>query len=236
MAGQALGLPSPWEHSIRAFEARDRRRAPGQGAIVFVGSSSFTLWSSLEGDMAPLPAVNRGFGGALIDDVVRYADRIVVPYQPAAVVLFAGTNDIAGARPASAGYVAERFDAFVAKVRLAVPEALIFYVAITPSRARWRLWPVAMEANRLIEARVRADAGLRFIDLGWFLLGRDGTPDPELYRRDGGWLLSGRERSLLRSIEMRIPSSIAPMACTRARAAIASGRERSPLRFITSLR
>ena len=185
MAGQALGLPSPWEHSIRAFEARDRRRAPVQGSIVFVGSSSFTLWSSLEADMAPLPAVNRGFGGALIDDVVRYADRIVVPYQPSAVVLFAGTNDIAGARPASAGYVAERFDAFVAKVRLAVPEALIFYVAITPSRARWRLWPVAMEANRLIEARVRADARLRFIDLGRFLLGRDGTPDPEFYRRDG---------------------------------------------------
>jgi len=185
MAGQALGLPSPWEHSIRAFEARDRRRAPGQGSIVFVGSSSFTLWSSLEADLAPLPAVNRGFGGAMIDDVVRHADRIVAPYHPAAVVLFAGTNDISGARPASAEYVAERFDAFVAKVRLAVPEALIFYVAITPSRARWSLWPVAMEANRLIEARVRADPGLRFIDLGRFLLGRDGTPDPEFYRRDG---------------------------------------------------
>jgi lysophospholipase L1-like esterase len=184
-AGQALGLPNPWEHSIRAFEARDRRRAPAQGAIVFVGSSSFTLWSSLEEDMAPLPVINRGFGGALIDDVVRYADRIVVPYQPSAVVLFAGTNDIAGARPASAQYVAERFEAFVARVRLAVPEALIFYVAITPSRARWRLWPVAMEANRLIEARVRADPGLRFIDLSRFLLGRDGTPVPEFYRRDG---------------------------------------------------
>ena len=185
MMGQALGLPSPWEHSIRAFEARDRRRAPVPGSIVFVGSSSFTLWSSLEVDLAPLPVVNRGFGGALIDDVVRYADRIVVPYHPSAVVLFAGTNDIAGARPASAEYVAERFDAFVAKVRLSVPEALIFYVAITPSRARWRLWSLAMEANRLIEARVRADARLRFIDLGRFLLGRDGTPDPKFYRSDG---------------------------------------------------
>jgi lysophospholipase L1-like esterase len=185
MLGQAIGLPSPWEHSIRAFEARDRRRAPVPGSIVFVGSSSFTLWSSLEEDMALLPVVNRGFGGALIDDVVRYADRIVAPYHPAAVVLFAGTNDIAGARPASAQYVAERFDAFVARVRLAVPDALIFYVAITPSRARWSLWPVAMEANRLIEARVRADAGLRFIDLNRFLLGSDGTPDLEFYRRDG---------------------------------------------------
>ena len=135
--------------------------------------------------MAPLPVVNRGFGGAMIDDVVRYADRIVVPYHPAAVVLFAGTNDISGARPASAEYVAERFDAFVARVRLALPEALIFYVAITPSRARWSLWPVVMEANRFIEARVRADARLRFIDLGRFLLGPDGTPAPEFYRSDG---------------------------------------------------
>ena len=156
-------------HSIRAFEARDCRCAPVPGSIVFVGSSSFTLWSSLEADLAPLPAINRGFGGALIDDVVRYADRIVVRYQPAAVVLFAGTNDIVVA-PASAEYVAERFDAFVAKVRLAVPEALIFYVAMTPSRARWRLWPVALEANRLIEARVRTDVRLRFIDLSRFLL------------------------------------------------------------------
>ena len=185
MLGQAIGLPSPWEHSIRAFEARDRSRAPVQGSIVFVGSSSFALWSSLEADMAPLPVVNRGFGGALIDDVVRYADRIVVPYHPAAVVLFAGTNDISGAQPVSAAYVAERFDAFVAKVRLAVPEALIFYVAITPSRARCRRWPLAMEANRLIEARVSADVRLRFIDLSRFLVGGDGTPDPEFYRRDG---------------------------------------------------
>ena len=157
---------------------------PARDAIVFVGSSSFTLWSSLEADMAPLPVVNRGFGGALIDDVVRYADRIVVPYQPSAVVLFAGTNDIAGARPASAGYVAERFDAFVAKVRLADPEALIFYVAITPSRRAgicgpWRWKPTASSK------RVRADARLRFIDLGPFLLGRNGTPDPGFYRRDG---------------------------------------------------
>jgi lysophospholipase L1-like esterase len=43
----------------------------------------------------------------------------------------------------------------------------------------------AVEANRLIEARVRVDARLRFIDLGRFLLGRDGTPDPEFYRADG---------------------------------------------------
>ena len=136
MAGQALGLPSPWEHSIRAFEARDRRRARDQGSIVFVGSSSVTLWSSLEEDLAPLPVVNRGFGGAMIErrGPLRGSHRCAVPSLGRCALRRHQRH--LGGRPASAEYVAERFDAFVAKVRHAVPEALIFYVAITPSRAR----------------------------------------------------------------------------------------------------
>ena len=185
MARSALGRPDPWEGSIRRFEASDRRSAPAAGGIVFTGSSSFTLWSTLERDMAPLRVVNRGFGGAMIDDVVRYADRIVVPYRPSTVVLFAGTNDISGPSPASPEYIAERFDAFVARIHEALPRALVFYVAITPSRARWGLWPVAQGANRLIEERVLANPRLRFIDLNSRLLDRDGLPDRTLYRSDG---------------------------------------------------
>jgi len=185
MARSALGRPDPWEGSIRRFEASDRRSAPAAGGIVFTGSSSFTLWSTLERDMAPLRVINRGFGGAMIDDVVRYADRIVVPYRPSTVVLFAGTNDISGPSPASPEYIAERFDAFVARIHEALPRALVFYVAITPSRARWGLWPVAQRANRLIEERVLANPRLRFIDLTSRLLDRDGLPDRTLYRSDG---------------------------------------------------
>ncbi len=181
----ALGRPDPWEWSIRRFEAWDRVAPPYPGGIVFVGSSSFTLWSSMERDLAPLPVINRGFGGALIDDVVRYASRIVVPYEPSAIVLFAGTNDIAGRHPATPEYVAERFDAFVARIRISLTEVPIFYVSITPSRARWDLWPVAQHANRLIEQRGGADHSLRFIDLTARLLGPDGLPDRSLYRRDG---------------------------------------------------
>jgi lysophospholipase L1-like esterase len=184
LARSALGLPNPWEWSIRRFEELDRLAPPAPGGVVFVGSSSFTLWSSLERDLAPLPAINRGFGGALIDDVAQYVERIVLRYAPSAIVLFAGTNDIAGSRPASPEYVAERFDAFVSRVRARLPEAPIFYIGITPSRARWRLWPVAERANRIIQARVASDPTLRFIDLSSRLLGLDGLPRKALYRFD----------------------------------------------------
>ena len=111
MMRAAFHDPNAWEGSIRKFEARDRDCPPASGGIVFTGSSSFTLWSTLEQDMAPLPVINRGFGGAFMGDVVRYADRIVLPYEPSAVVLFAGTNDIAGRHPASPRTVADGFAA-----------------------------------------------------------------------------------------------------------------------------
>ncbi|MBN1192684.1 MAG: hypothetical protein JXA36_03190 [Coriobacteriia bacterium] len=184
MAKHALGLPNAWEHSVRRLERLDRENLPEPGAIVFIGSSSFTLWSSLENDMLPLRVLNRGFGGALLQDVINHADRIVAPLVPSAVVVFAGTNDMAGRNPATPDYVKDRFSELVRILRAIEPDVLIFYVAITPSAAHWDLWPIAREANTKIKALVATDSRARFIDLGPALLTSDGTPDSTLYRSD----------------------------------------------------
>ena len=180
----ARGDPDAWESSIRKFEAQDRLMPPSPNRIVFVGSSSFTFWSTLERDMSPLPVTNRGFGGAKINDVVLYADRIVIPYRPRAIVLFAGTNDIADPKPATAQEVFEGYLSFVKLVQATLPETPIYYVAITPSASRWKLWHIAREANQLISAHTKSDPRLRFIDLTDHLLGTDGKPNRSLYRID----------------------------------------------------
>jgi lysophospholipase L1-like esterase len=176
--------PDAWEASIRAFERRDRQLPPAPGMIVFAGSSSFTFWSTLERDMAPLPVLNRGFGGARMRDVVHYADRIVLPYRPRAVVLFAGTNDIAWPKPARAQQVYEDYLAFTQCVHLALAQTPVYFVAITPTPSRWRYWPIAQEANQLIRESTRSDPCLHFIDLTVEFLGPDGKPDRSLYRFD----------------------------------------------------
>ena len=176
--------PNAWEASIRSFEAQDRRQSPPADVIVFTGSSSFTLWSTMELDLAPLPVLNRGFGGARMSDVLRYAWRIVLPYRPRAVVLFAGTNDIAPPKPATAQQVYKGYLEFVQLVRSKFPEIPIYFVAITPSLLRWELWPIVQEANRLILQHTQSDPRLRFIDLTDHLLGPDGKPDRSLYRFD----------------------------------------------------
>lgn len=184
-ARSAAGDPNAWESTIAAFEAQDRRSPPPEGAVVFTGSSSITFWSTLERDMAPLCVINRGFGGSKIGEVARYADRIVTPYRPWAVVLFAGTNDIAGRKPATPEAVFAGYRAFVEKVLGALPDTQIYYVGITPTPARWKLWPIAREANRLIQAHTETDPRLGFIDLTEQFLGPDGLPNRRLYRFDG---------------------------------------------------
>ena len=142
----ARGNPDAWETSIKKFEAQDQLYPPMKNAIVFTGSSSFTLWSTLEQDMAPLPVINRGFGGARLPDVLHYMERIVLPYHPRVVILFAGTNDISGSKPASAHQVYDGYLTFVQHIQETLPETIIYFIAITPTPARWKYWSIAAEA------------------------------------------------------------------------------------------
>jgi lysophospholipase L1-like esterase len=184
IAKSMSGDPLAWESSIRKFEAQDRLKPPLADVIVFTGSSSITFWATLEQDMAPLPVINRGFGGSRINDVVYYADRIVIPYHPRAVVLFAGTNDIAGRKPKTAQEVFEGYCAFVKTVHAALPQTPIYYISTTPTPSRWKHWPIVREANRLIQAQTETDPRLHYIDLTDVILGLDGKPRRDLYRID----------------------------------------------------
>jgi lysophospholipase L1-like esterase len=172
-----------WEPEIREFEARDREHSPPAGAIVFTGSSSVRGWESLEQDFKPFVVLNRGFGGSQIADVTRYVDRIVIPYRPSLVVLYAGDNDIANGR--SPEQVAADFRGFVGKVRAGLPDVPILYISIKPSPSRWALWPKMKQANALIRLWCGHNPGLGYVDVATPMLGPDGTPRAELFQEDG---------------------------------------------------
>jgi lysophospholipase L1-like esterase len=180
--------PRIWEREIRRFEAQDRRAGPPPGGIVFTGSSSIRFWATLAEDMAPLPALNRGFGGAQAHQVACYADRIVMPYQPRLVVFYAGENDLAGvffSRRKAPAEVAAAYADFCQRVHAALPQALIFFISIKPPLARRAYWPLMQEANRLVREQSAGDARLRYIDVGPAMLDAQGRTRAELFRWDG---------------------------------------------------
>ncbi len=82
--------PDLWRRSIDKMLRADRRNPLPEGAVVFAGSSSIRFWKTLQEDMQPTPVVNRGFGGAMIHQIVHYMDRIILPLKPRAVFFYAG--------------------------------------------------------------------------------------------------------------------------------------------------
>jgi lysophospholipase L1-like esterase len=171
-----------FEKEIAAYEMQDQKQPPPAGAALFVGSSSIRLWD-LGRCFPNVVAVNRGFGGSQLADSVHFAPRIVAPYKPAIIVLYAGDNDLnAGKAPQQ---VFADYRAFVELVHKDLPEAEIIYIGIKPSIARWKLIEQGRQTNRLIREFAASHARLKFIDVEAAMLGPDGQPRKELFRADG---------------------------------------------------
>jgi len=174
-----------WESSIRAFERQDKVHPVPPGGIVFTGSSSIAYWSSLVDDMKPLAVINRGFGGSEYTDVNHYADRIVIAYRPAAVVVYAGDNDLASPGRKTAQSVAQDVQQFVQIIHAKLPETWVFVVSIKPSILRWNAWPEMKQANQLIEGFLRTQDHAGFIDVASPMLDERGRLSNDLFVGDG---------------------------------------------------
>jgi lysophospholipase L1-like esterase len=178
----AAAAPHPFENEINAFEAADKTNPPPQNAILFIGSSSIRKWTTLAEDFPGHKAINRGFGGSQLSDSIYYFDRIVLPYKPKMIVLYAGSNDIdAGKTPDT---VADDCEAFVRKVEAALPGAKVVFISINTSPLRWKEVEKVKEANRQIAAFMAKSGKRMFIDTFPAMLDSAGKPRPELYVRD----------------------------------------------------
>ena len=182
VAFQATAATNQWETEIQRFEASDHTNAPPKSPILFVGSSSIRLWRSVANDIAPHPVLNRGFGGSEVSDSVHFAERIVIPYKPRLIVMYAGGNDIH--RGKSPETVFSDFKAFVQKVTSVLPETRIAYISIAPNPARWGEVERVKGANALIARFAEEHPRVEFIDVFTHMLGADGMPRPEIFVSD----------------------------------------------------
>jgi hypothetical protein len=176
--------PGYWEDEVRALELAAQQVPPPNNAVLFIGSSSIRLWSTLAEDMAPIPVIKHGFGGSKLPDLVFNAKRLVNPWHPAAVVVFAGANDLLATPPAEPAALLASYQLFVSKVRGALRDVPVYYIAITPAPNRMQLWPRIQATNQLIQAYTETDEQLYFIDTGPALMNGSGVPDAKYYLDD----------------------------------------------------
>jgi lysophospholipase L1-like esterase len=172
---------SKWEAAISAFEAQDETSPATPGQTLFIGSSSIRMWN-LEESFPDHQTLNRGFGGSELSDAIEFAPRIVYPYKPSTIFLYAGDNDIANGKTASA--VFDDFVTFSDLVRKHLPDTRLIFISIKPSLKRWTQWPEMQRANDMILGYARSIANREFADIARVTLGDDLQPVKDLFIGD----------------------------------------------------
>lgn len=175
--------PSKWDAEIAAFAARDAKTPPPKGALLFVGSSTIRMWD-LESSWPGEKLLNNGFGGSTLPDAIHHFESLVAPYEPRAVILYSGDNDIG--RERSVSQVIEDFKTFAALSRKTHPGAPVVILAIKPSVKRWSLWNRMEQANEAVKALCETTPGLFYADVATPMLGPDGgMPSATWFKADG---------------------------------------------------
>jgi lysophospholipase L1-like esterase len=173
-----------WENDIREFEQLDSTNRYPNNAVLFMGSSSIRLWNTLEEDIKPYSVIQRGFGGSRISDVAWYTPRIVYPHQIQAVVIFVA-NDISGSKEDKTPQeIASLFSYIVKTIHKKHPDLPVFYIQVTPTESRWKVWPRIQEGNKLVKQLCAKNPDLHFVETAKYFLSSEGTPNAELFVDD----------------------------------------------------
>ena len=171
-----------WKNEIAAIEARVATNRPPPGCIIFFGSSGIQRWANLAADFPDLPVYNHGFGGSQLADLVNFADRVIVPFQPREVVIYAGGNDINAHKDPVV--VFGDFVALVSNIHAALPRTRIAYISSAPNLKRWAQVKKVERLNSLAAAYCRRH-GMDFINVFPRMLGAEGRPRPDIFVEDG---------------------------------------------------
>jgi lysophospholipase L1-like esterase len=171
---------APFEQEVISLE--NRPIGFSQRPIVFYGSSSIRRWKTLSEDFVGYPVVNCGFGGSRLIDCVRYVSGLVLRLKPAAVVVYAGDNDLAqGVLPEQAF---ASFRDLYAALRGYSEQMPIAYISVKPCPARIGHIDNILRFNQMVQAFLKTQSATKYIDICTPMLGPDHKPNPALFVPD----------------------------------------------------
>lgn len=175
--------PHNFWNDVQTIKAYDKLFAPPANPILFVGSSSIRKWDDLQQVFGNYGVINRGVGGAVIDDITYYLNDIVFPYNPRQIVLYVGENDIPNQQLTADSVLAKTINLYQ-QIRARLPNVPIVYIAFKPSPSRDKFQQKAAAANALIAQFLSKEKNTVFVDVYKLMLSAQGKSRPELFVSD----------------------------------------------------
>jgi lysophospholipase L1-like esterase len=184
ISSAAMAQNLPFYEAIQEFKTLDSLHHPPKNAILFTGSSSFTMWDDVQKYFPNQTIINRAFGGSSLTDLIRYEQEVIFSYTPKQVVVYCGENDFAAADSITAAMVFDRFVTLFTDIRKRLPAASIVYVSIKPSPSRRHLQSKIKVANASIKTFLANQQNTAFVNIYSLMLHLDGSMMGELFLPD----------------------------------------------------
>ncbi len=170
-------------NDVQTIKKYDRIYTPPEDPILFIGSSSIRKWPNPQKVFCKHTIIDRGIGGAVINDMIYYADDIIFPYHPKKLVIYVGENDVPN-KAETPDTILNHFKNLYALLRDSLPEIPIVFISMKPSPVREQYWAKERKANTLIKDFLYGKPHVRYMDIYSKMVTKDGKPRPELFGKD----------------------------------------------------
>ena len=173
-----------WKEDVAKLAASNNTDA-GSEHVLFLGSSSFRLWDSIQKDLAPLKVVRRAYGGARFRDLAIHTPELIGGLRFHKAVVFIA-NDITGKveEDVDPKTVSKLARLVVWQLRQEQPDVQVHLLAVTPTPLRYEYWPRIQRTNTMLRKIAESTPGVYYIPTAYAFLDRDGIPRPELFKDD----------------------------------------------------
>ena len=172
-----------YENEVQRLE-KEREALTYDPKLLFYGSSSIRLWESLNEDFAPYQPVNLGFGGSTLAAGVWFFPRLVAPFHPDSIIVYAGDNDLGDGRHPEEVFIF--FQQLVSRVRQQFGDIPLAFISIKPSITRWDIVDRIRYTNKIIREEIdRQHDHLHYIDVYSRMIDKAGYPKREFLDPDG---------------------------------------------------
>lgn len=173
-------VPVKFLEDMERFEKDDNLNSRKQFDVVFTGSSSWTKWKSLPEDMAPLPALNRGFGSSKILDLVYFSNSYLYKLQPKLVFVYC-ENDIPSLKVSQI----ELLFRYLEQVyHSKLPKTKIIFCGIKKSISRRSHWAKVDEVNFYLKNNLAKRKNCGYLEMNASISDEKGIPKGEYFLAD----------------------------------------------------
>jgi len=150
--------------------------------LLFTGSSSIRMWKDVQEYFPDYYAINTGFGGSHMSDLLFYLEDVVLQYHPGQVFIYEGDNDVGDGKKAAR--IRRDTRKVVMAINQSLPGSQICLISPKPSPARWELKTEYEKVNNSLSSYASKTGGVDFIDVWQVMLNPDGTPIKHVFLED----------------------------------------------------